>query len=203
MDDPSIRALIVAFDDVLVPTHALRIAALRDACTAEGLDLSLAWIEEAVAARSLSEALAHGIPGTAEDPTRATVVGLRAHDALAHALAHAPVLDPHVVRLMTATAARGSRVIVRADAPREAVSRALAATPLTELLTTLVCADDAGVSDIAGAWRRIDERLLRVGIPVASRAAIEVRPDAVQIAGRLAAHVTTWNPFQARTLPPA
>ena len=203
MADADIRALIVAFDDVLMPTHALRAAALRDACAAEGVTLEWSWIIDATRDQQLRAIVTTGLPGTADDPTRNTLIGLRADVLFRQAAVASAALNPDVIAHMEAMASRGGRVIVRADAPREVVSRILGDTPLMDLLAFLVCTDDAGVPHVSAAWQRIDDRLLRVGIAASARAALEARPDARQMATPFVAQLLPWNPLPFIPLRPS
>lgn len=191
--DRSIRGLIVAFDDVLVATRALRTAAWREAALAEGLDLPADRIEAIVAVGGLDEAVAAGWPELANDPTRATLIGLRAAKHFATRMAQGAPFAADVVHRVHAAAAAGCRIVIRADSPRPIVTRALETTLLPEAIGLLVCADDAGLGTPDRAWRLIDQRLTRVGIVATARLAVEVRPDARQAAAPFARRIEPWN----------
>ena len=192
--DPTIRALIVAFDDVLVTTRGLRMAALHEGCVAERLPLPPERLAELVGLRSIGEATAMVWPETHEDPTRTTLIGMRATALFARRMAQGAPFDAEAVQRVVAAANGGCRIVVRADSPRAIVSRALEATPLADAISLLVCADDVGAGPLERVWALIDQRLARVGIPVAARLAVECRPDALPFASHHAARVDVWNP---------
>lgn len=164
--------VVVAVDGILAATPALRAAAVREACDAEGIPCPIERLDLWLAGRSLEEGVAAlaarlAAPGDGEapvvvEPAVQTVLALRAQRALAQRTAHGVLLRPAVVARVRALVARGVRVAWRADGERGALGWMDAEPSLAGVGTLVRAADDRPLavhaSTLAGSYRAIMAR---------------------------------------------
>jgi hypothetical protein len=170
-------AVVVAVDGILATTPALRAAALREACDAEGVTLQADGVDRWLAGRSLEEGVAtlapmmtaaHASPPDVSrgsegvDPGLQTVLLLRAQRALGRLTAHGVLLRPAVVARVRALTAQGVRVAWRADSDRSVLGWMDTDPVLAGLGTLVRAADDrpglAGAPTLVASYRAIMAR---------------------------------------------
>ncbi len=192
MTDPP-RALIVAFDGLIADTHVARTLAIGDALAAEGTPSDSEYVASLVLGRSLDEtveAVLHAdaaARGAAVDHTTRDLTVLRARRAYSAMTAHGLPLRPDAVAWITAHAARGARVVLRADSARVDVELLLRLSGLADVVAFTRCADDLphtrGESSVRSAWRAIAARCAALRLDLSACRALEPSAE-----GTAAAH---------------
>lgn len=201
------RAIVIAWDDVVAETLTMRASALHGALDAERVRVEFVDVIGTVGGRTFSEAarlLLHE-SSTDADELLVDLVALRATRANADALAAGVSVAPDAVVYVRAAAARGSRVVLRADSARSETLAVLSPLGIADLFAFIRCSDDTGprshepapapvrivdrrlatTSSVARSYAVIDARLRAVGIPPEDRLAIERHPIAADAASSL------------------
>lgn len=178
--------LIVAFDGILVDSLPLRAQALAEACAAEQAPRPLDAIAASVPGRTMFEAALQLCSAAGErDPTLPELVALRAQRAYRQLVQHGIPLHPEVLGELRAAAARGTRLVLRADSERRDVDPLLAMVGLDPLFALVRCSDDAPRGQepsLARSWRAIDDRLRNMRQDVTMRTAWETDRDTARVA---------------------
>ncbi|MBU6366784.1 MAG: hypothetical protein KJT01_11285 [Gemmatimonadetes bacterium] len=173
------EGVVVGVDGVLAATPALRAAALREACEAEGVPCPVERLDGWLAGRSMEEGVAAlatllAAPAGGEapvvvEPAAQTVLTLRAQRALAQRTVHGVLLRPAVVERLRTLVTRGVRVAWRGDSDRGALAWLDTDPALAGLGTMLRAADDRpaapGAPSLAGSYRAIMARGAAWGVP--------------------------------------
>lgn len=198
----AVRAVIMAFDDVLVHTRDVRADAIVQAAAAHHIVLERERVAREVTGQSLAEivrTLLAGEPTALHDPTLVELITLVAARTTARMLPHGGAggvrIDATARARCADCAAQGTRVILRVDSTRRDVEALMHLTALDELPLVAICADDrldgVGTERIAlRAWRTIDRRLTALGIPPSARLAIEGTQSIAEIAN---AYADAWE----------
>jgi beta-phosphoglucomutase-like phosphatase (HAD superfamily) len=170
-------ALIVALDGVLADTPPLRAHALADACVAESRPCPVDAAQAVLPGLTFLEAAMALFPVEASsDPTLPELVALRAQRAYGHIVQHGVPFRGEVLRALQDAAARGVRVVIRADSERRDVEPLLAMAELDHLTAFVRCSDDlpnGREPSLLRSWRAIDTRLDRMQQSVTVRTAWE------------------------------
>ncbi|WP_461413171.1 HAD family hydrolase [Gemmatimonas sp.] len=191
------RAVIVAFDGVLADTLPLRAHALVDAANAEGQQLASERVLQALHGRTLLEAALALFPHhAAHDPTLPELVALRAQRSYRQLVQFGVPVHPEVQHLVQHAAARGVRVVLRADSERREVEPLLAMAGVEHAITMMRCSDDAprgADPSLARSWRAIDARLRALQLQPPVRTAWETAAaETVQAAGEFVTIVQSY-----------
>ena len=191
------RAVIVAFDGVLADTLPLRAHALVDAADAEGQLLTTEHVLAALHGCTLLEAALALFPHhAAHDPTLPELVALRAQRGFRQLVQYGVPMRPDVLHLMQQAAARGVRLVLRADSERRDVEPLLAMAGVEHILAVVRCSDDqprsAGAS-LTRSWHAIDARLRAMHLASPARTAWETAAaETVQPAREFVAAVQSY-----------
>lgn len=204
----AVRAVIVAFDDVLAHTRTVRADAIMRAAASHGLALDAVGVTRATTGLALPElvhALVANEPRARTDPTLVELVVLAAARLTTQAMSyggahrvHDVHIDTDVRARCTAYVAHGTRVLLRTDSTRRDVDTLLQLAGLDALPVVAICADDrldgaASESVALRAWRTIDRRLTALGISRSARLAVEATPELAEIASAFVGSTDAWS----------
>jgi len=193
---PSLLASVFAFDGVLASTLPLRAHALVDAAAAEREHLDSHAVMAVLPGRTLLETSLALFPvQAASDPTLPELIALRAHRGFRALVQHGVPLDQRVLQRVHDTAARGGRIVMRADSERRDVEPLLVLAGLETSVSLLRCSDDAprapGAS-LLRSWEAIHARLLNMGVSVSERTAFETNNDTAAAAAPFVQDAIVW-----------
>ena len=200
-----VRAVVVAFDDVLAHTHAARTEAIVQAAARHQVQLDPARVAPLVTGFATAEVLVVLLdddPAVQRDPTLVALLTLAGARAATQAMSHgggARVhLDAMAVARCTQYAGNGARIMVRSDSTRRDVDAVLQLAALDTLPLVTCCADDRldgvpGERVALRAWRTMDRRLTALGIAPAQRLAIEATPSLAAIASAYVGATEVWR----------
>lgn len=191
------RVVIVAFDGVLADTLPLRAHALVEAANAEG---QLCTTDQALAAlhgRTLLEAALALFPHhAAHDPTLPELVALRAQRGFRQLVQHGVAMRADVLLLMQQAAARGVRMVLRAESERRDVDPLLAMAGMEHTFGFVRCSDDlprGPDSSLTRSWHAINARLRAIRLEPPERIAWETAAsETVQAAREFVAGVQSY-----------
>jgi hypothetical protein len=164
-----------------------------DAAAAASQTLHAPAVAHALAGRTFLEAsLALFAALSAADPTVAELIALRAQRGYRALVQHGVSFNAPMVARIERAAARGHRVVVRADSERRDVEPLLVLAGLEHTVSLLRCSDDAprGPGEtVCRSWDAIHHRLSTMQIPVTARTAWETSPCTANVAARFAGDV--------------
>lgn len=204
----AVRAVIMAFDDVLAHTGDVRADAIVQAAAQHHIVLDPALVARAVTGHALPE-IVHTLlanePTALRDPTVVELIALAAARATTQIMAQGGGSSVHIdAAARDACAqyvAQGARVMLRVDSTRRDLNVLLQLAALDELPLVAICADDrldgaAGERIADRAWLTIDRRLTALGIVRTERHAIESTTAEAIIANTYCGATDVWRVSQ-------
>jgi hypothetical protein len=135
--------LVIAFDGLLFDTIELRAGAVREAMTAERIDIAATDIAALMPARSVGEAVRAAAPADFTDETALDLATLRAERTISELGARGAILNVSL-RDRLRRAAAVTRIVIRADSKRIEVDRLLGIADLEGAVSFVRCSDDLG-----------------------------------------------------------
>jgi beta-phosphoglucomutase-like phosphatase (HAD superfamily) len=152
-----LNVLVLAFDGVLFDTLEARSACVSDSLAAEGLTVDNAMLQQAIAGRSLAEAVrflaqrsARSATARALDETTVDVATMRADQAYADLAARGFAVNVSA-RAMLERASSISRIVLRADSRRREVDALLSLAGLDLAFAMTRCSDDPAPRPVTNA----------------------------------------------------
>jgi hypothetical protein len=134
------------------------------------------------------------------DPTLPELIALRAQRRYRHLVQHGLPLHADGVQQVREQAARGVRIVLRADSERREVEPLIAMAGFGHLVSVLRCSDDAPHTrepSLVRSWHAIAERLQGMRVPVTECTVCESSAETAAVARGFIPHpsvlTTTMN----------
>lgn len=183
-EQSALRAIIIAFDGLVIESIAVRADALHAELEAHGYVVTRSDVAARLPGRTVAETIRRIVP--AIDESLLDRVVIRTQQIVSARMSHGIALAPTARHVIEREYARGTRIVLRCDSLRRDVEGLLTLSGLEQSCAFVRCADDTprapGIAMLAGAYHAILRRLESTTSP-ANIQSLEFSEDAATAAG--------------------